>query len=44
VRRALPTVNHASHADLEREKSNDEQDDSDGEVFARKAPDGTLQA
>src|ERR1039458_7974249 len=26
-------------ADLEREDSNDEQDDSDGEVFARKAPD-----
>ena len=31
-------------ADLEREDSNDEQDDSDGEVFARKAPDDTLQA
>jgi hypothetical protein len=31
-------------ADLERENSQDEQDDSDGDVFARKAPDDRLQA
>jgi hypothetical protein len=31
-------------ADLERENSEDKQDDSDGELFARKAPDEMLQA
>jgi hypothetical protein len=31
-------------ADLERENSKDKQDDSDGEVFARKVPDNMLQA
>ena len=31
-------------ADLERENSKDEQDDSDGDMFAQKAPDDRLQA
>ena len=31
-------------ADLESENSKDKQDDSDGEVFARKVPDEMLQA